>query len=186
MFALTEIGEEDGILIKERRNESGARVAGFNVEGKIAYGDHWLMQAGLTWHKSAFKKAHAWADDVEATREMFRSPDIYGYFITSGNPWKKLTLSLSGTLTGRMLVEHHAGYIPENRTERTPCFIDLNFKASYDFRIAKGAELQVNAGVQNFLDSYQKDFDKGPDRDSGYIYGPSAPRSLFVGLKLGW
>ena len=186
VFALTEIGEEDGILIKERRNESGARVAGFNVEGKIAYGDHWLMQAGLTWHKSAFKEAHAWADDVDATREMFRSPDIYGYFITSGNPWKKLTLSLSGTLTGRMLVEHHAGYIPENRTERTPSFIDLNFKASYDFRIAKGAVLQVNAGVQNFLNSYQKDFDKGPDRDSGYIYGPSAPRSLFVGLKLGW
>lgn len=119
-------------------------------------------------------------------REMFRSPDIYGYLITSGNPWKKLTVSLSGTLTGRMLLEHHAGYIPENRTERTPCFIDLKFKASYDFRIAKGAKLQVNAGVKNFQNSYQKDFDNGPDRDSGDIYGPSAPRSLFVGLKLGW
>ena len=28
-----------------------------------------------------------------------------------------------------------------------------------------------------------KDFDKGVDRDSGYIYGPSLPRSWFVGAK---
>ena len=47
-------------------------------------------------------------------------------------------------------------------------------------------KLQVNAGVRNFLNSDQKDFVKGPDRDKGFIYGPSAPRSLFVGLKLGW
>ena len=37
VFALTEIGVEDGVLIKERRNESGARVYGGNIEGKLAY-----------------------------------------------------------------------------------------------------------------------------------------------------
>ena len=29
-----------------------------------------------------------------------------------------------------------------------------------------------------------KDFDKGASRDSGYIYGPGAPRSYFAGVKL--
>jgi outer membrane receptor for ferrienterochelin and colicins len=37
--------------------------------------------------------------------------------------------------------------------------------------------------VKNLFDSYQDDFDTGPDRDSGYIYGPMMPRNFFVGLK---
>lgn len=46
-------------------------------------------------------------------------------------------------------------------------------------------KLQINAGVLNIFNSYQKDFDQGADRDSGYIYGPSLPRSIFAGLKVG-
>ena len=33
---------------------------------------------------------------------------------------------------------------------------------------------------------YQNDFDKGADRDSGYIYGPSLPRSFFAGVKISY
>ena len=33
-------------------------------------------------------------------------------------------------------------------------------------------------------DSNQNDFDFGADRDSGYIYGPTLPRSFFFGVKL--
>ncbi|MCD7942603.1 MAG: TonB-dependent receptor, partial [Bacteroides intestinalis] len=47
-----------------------------------------------------------------------------------------------------------------------------------------GMCLQFNVGVQNIFNSYQKDFDKGATRDSGYIYGPGAPRSYFAGVKL--
>ena len=43
--------------------------------------------------------------------------------------------------------------------------------------------LQINAGIQNIFNAYQDDFDKGADRDSGYIYGPSLPRSFFVGVN---
>ena len=45
---------------------------------------------------------------------------------------------------------------------------------------------QVNAGVQNIFNAYQNDFDKGADRDSGYIYGPSLPRSFFAGVKISY
>ena len=45
--------------------------------------------------------------------------------------------------------------------------------------------LEVNAGVTNIFNSYQNDFDRGATRDSGYIYGPSQPRSLTAGLRLG-
>ncbi|MGN0189865.1 MAG: TonB-dependent receptor plug domain-containing protein, partial [Candidatus Cryptobacteroides sp.] len=186
VFALTETGVEDGVLVKERRNESGARVGGVNLEGKIACSSLWQLQAGITWNRSLYKEAHAWAEDVEATRQMFRTPEWYGYFVTTCNPYKTLSLSLSGTYTGSMLVEHHSGYIVQNRTERTRDFFDLNCKISYDFKLYGHIGLQLNAGVQNFLNAWQKDFDQGPDRDSGYIYGPSSPRCFFLGVKIGW
>lgn len=44
--------------------------------------------------------------------------------------------------------------------------------------------MQLYGGVQNLFDAYQQDFDRGADRDSGYVYGPSLPRSWFVGVKL--
>ena len=186
VFALTEIGVENGVLIKERRNESGARVFGGNLEGKIAYKSLWQLQAGVTLQRSNYKEAHAWADDVEAVTTMFRTPDFYGYFVTSVNPLRDLMLSLSGTYTGSMLVEHHAGWIDANRTEKTPGFFDMNFKASYDFKLYNNIKLQLNAGVQNLFNAFQNDFDQGPDRDSGYIYGPASPRAFYLGVKLSY
>ena len=66
----------------------------------------------------------------------------------------------------------------------TPSFWDVNLKLSYDIRLHDRITLQLNGGVQNLFDAYQRDFDRGADRDSGYIYGPSLPRSWFVGAKL--
>ena len=189
VFALKELGkDENGILIKERHNESGARVFGGNLEGKIAWKDKFQMQLGFTAMSSKYKEARTWSDegDVAATRKMFRTPDFHGYCTASYNPLKQLALSLSGTYTGSMLVEHHAGFITSNTTVRTPAFWDLNFKAAYDFRLYKSFTLQLNAGVQNILNSFQKDFDSGADRDSGYIYGPTRPRCIFFGIKLNY
>lgn len=186
VFALTEIGVENGVLIKERRNESGARVYGGNIEGKLAYKSLWQMQAGVTLQRSNYKEAHAWADDVEATTQMFRALDFYGYFVTSYNPLKQFMLSLSGTYTGSMLVEHHAGWIEANRTETTNGFFDMYFKVAYDFKLYNNIKLQLNAGVQNIFNTFQDDFDQGPDRDSGYIYGPAAPRCFYLGVKFSY
>jgi outer membrane receptor for ferrienterochelin and colicins len=74
--------------------------------------------------------------------------------------------------------------IDRNMTVQTSPFWDMGLKAAYDFRIYKSFNLQVNAGVQNILNSFQKDFDSGADRDSGYIYGPTLPRTVFFGVKL--
>lgn len=187
VFALTETGTENGVIILERRNEKGAYVYGMTLEGKLAWRGRLQLQAGFTLQKSEYKEARSWDDGgVAEEKRMFRTPDAYGYFTMTYTPVKPLNISLSGTYTGPMLVEHHSGYIDANRTERTHSFLDLGLKASYDFSLYKGTVLQVNAGVQNIFNAYQNDFDQGPDRDSGYIYGPGMPRSLFVGVKLGW
>ena len=184
VFALKEIGFENGILIKERHNESGARVFGGNLEGKVAWKNIFQIQLGLTAQNSRYKEARSWSDDVPATRKMFRTPDLYGYFTASYNPLKQLTMSASGTYTGRMLVEHHAGMIDNNISVETPAFLDMGVKASYDFRLYDSFSLQINVGMQNILNSFQIDFDSGADRDSGYIYGPTLPRTIFLGVKL--
>ena len=185
VFALRELGfNDEGILIKERHNESGARVFGGNLEGKIAWKDAFQLQAGVTLQNSRYKQARSWSDDVEATRKMFRTPDLHGYMTASYNPIRNLTLALTGTYTGSMLVEHHAGMLENNMTVKTRDFWDIGFKAAYDFKVFRSISLQLNAGVQNMFNSFQNDFDSGADRDSGYIYGPTLPRNFFFGIRL--
>ena len=184
VFALRELGFENGILIKERHNESGARVFGGNLEGKVAYKNLLQVQMGVTVQKSRYKEYRSWGEGVEATRDMFRTPDLHGYMTASYNLFKELTLALTGTYTGSMLVEHHAGMIEKNMTVRTPDFWDMGLKAAYNLKLYENFNLQVNAGVQNILNSFQNDFDSGADRDSGYMYGPTLPRTFFMGLKL--
>ncbi len=70
------------------------------------------------------------------------------------------------------------------RTFRTPSFVEIGVKAAYDLPLYKHYTLQLYAGVQNLFNAYQDDFDRGPSRDSAYIYGPTAPRSCFVGCKM--
>lgn len=185
VFALRELGfNDEGILIKERHNESGARVFGGNLEGKIAWRDVFQLQAGVTLQNSRYKEARSWSKDVEATKRMFRTPDLHGYMTASYNPMKNLTLALTGTYTGSMLVEHHAGMLESNVTVETRDFWDMGIKAAYDFKVYRSFSLQINAGVQNMFNSFQNDFDSGADRDSGYIYGPTLPRNFFFGIKL--
>lgn len=44
-------------------------------------------------------------------------------------------------------------------------------------------KVQVNGGVQNIFNAFQKDLDKGMNRDSKYFYGPTQPRTYFIGIK---
>ena len=185
VFALRNLGmNEDGVIIKERYNEKGSHVFGGNIEAKFAWKDKIQLQGGVTLQRSQYVNARKWADEVEATKKVFRTPNAYGYCTFSYNPLKELMLALSGTFTGSMLTEHNAGYIEVNRTEKTKTFADINFKISYDVDLYQGICLEISGGVQNIFNSYQKDFDLGPDRDSGYIYGPTMPRGYYFGIKL--
>jgi outer membrane receptor for ferrienterochelin and colicins len=186
VFALKELGVINGILVKERINESGARVYGANLEGKVAWMNRWQFQAGMTLQRAEYKEARQWSDTVAEEKRMFRTPNLYGYFTTIYNPTKQFSVALSGTYTGSMLVEHHAGYIAENRTELTPDFFDMGIKLAYDFKFYETIGFQINAGVQNIFNSYQRDFDSGSDRDSGYVYGPALPRCFYLGVKLSY
>ena len=184
VFILEDIGHDaNGYAIKERRNGSGARVYGANLDAKLAHGKEAVLSLGFTAQRSRYIKPEEWTDGQFTTR-MMRTPDYYGYFTFTSEPVKNFDFSLSGTYTGSMIVPHYAGYIEEDRMETTPSFFDLNVKFNYTFVLHDHIKLQVNTGVQNVLNHFQPDLDRGEWRDSGYFYGPGQPRTVFVGVKI--
>ena len=191
VFTLTDIGQdENGHIIRERRNGHGARVYGANIDARLAHGREAQFQLGFTAQRSRYTSEVAWRDELEdgspelTTKHMLRTPDYYGYFTFTSAPTKHFDFSLSGTYTGKMYVPHMAGYIEEDRMERTPDFFDLNLKLNYTFVLHDHIKLQFNCGVQNIFNSFQKDLDKGMFRDAGYFYGPTQPRTYFLGFKI--
>lgn len=185
VFALVENGyDESGNLLLQRMNSKGARIAGVNFEAKVAYKTLLLFQLGYTYQISRYIEPFKWSDDVEAQRKMFRSPDNYGYFISTINPFRRFSININGKLSGPMLVQHFAGVIPKDTEVVTPTFFDMGIKVSYDIPLYRLYSLQVNVGVKNIFNAYQKDIDRGENRDAGYIYGPSLPRTFLFGLNL--
>lgn len=191
VFVLNEMPSTDESLLKyERQNGKGATVMGVSLEARVAPSNKWNIQLGGTIQQSQYDEAEwGWTEDEQAVlrrktgKEMFRSPNSYGYLTVNYLPIRGLNIAASGTYTGRMWVQHCAGYIEHDEEVLTPAFFDLNLKVAYDIQLKGNTTLQVNAGVQNILNSFQKDFDEGSKRDGGYIYGPSTPRSYFAGLK---
>ncbi|MGM9704831.1 MAG: TonB-dependent receptor domain-containing protein [Prevotella sp.] len=199
VFVLDMVGTDDaGNTIKMRRNGNGAHVYGFNLDGKVAHGTDIALQAGFTVQRSRYRKYEQWSEnpDVTPTKYMPRTPDYYGYFTLTSAPLRRFDFSLSGVYTGRMHVPHIApdaaeipadyaySYITRDEMVHTPSFFDLNVKLNYTFVLGDHLKLQLNAGVQNIFNAFQSDLDKGGYRDSGYFYGPTQPRTFFVGVKI--
>lgn len=188
VFVLEKIGENEyGDEIKERRNGNGARVYGLNLDAKLAHGREAQFQLGFTAQRSRYKEYEVWDRDSAGnkltTKRMTRTPDYYGYFTFTSAPTRKFDFSVSGVYTGKMIVPHSV-HEADPRMEHTPDFVDVNFKLNYTFDLRDHIKLQLNAGMQNIFNSFQKDLDKGEFRDSGYFYGPTQPRTFFIGFKI--
>lgn len=184
VFVIESISPE----LQERRNGDGAEVYGGNFDAKIAHGKEFGLQLGFTAQKSMYKSPEVWAETEEGelltTKKMMRSPNYYGYFTLTSAPVKNFDFSLSGVYTGKMIVPHMQGYIEQHRMESVSDFFDFNAKVNYTFVLEDHMKLQFSAGVQNIFDKFQSDLDKGTYRDAGYFYGPTMPRTYFIGFKL--
>ena len=188
VFFLREDGfDAAGNMLITRTNAPGAWVGGLNIEGKLALQlstFNFQLSAGYTYQQSRYTVAQQWSQTVAAQKRMLRTPDNYGYFLLDISPLRDFTISLNGKATGSMLVPHFAGYVPEDVEKKTPSFWDLGIRLAYDIHLYKHYCLEVSCGVKNILDQYQRDLDKGPNRDASYIYGLTTPRTYFAGLSL--
>ncbi|MDR9399684.1 MAG: TonB-dependent receptor [Salibacter sp.] len=186
----------NGVAIVTKRNGEGAYVYGSNIEANIAMANKFTVQLGGTIQEATYKNEEIiWSpssndENKEAvtTSQILRTPNYYGFLSASYNITSSITGSISSVYTGSMLTPHIVN--PENEytvLEKTPDFTELNLKLSYDLHLSEkeSSHLIFFAGIQNILNAYQQDFDKGPTRDAGYIYGPSRPRTYFAGIKFG-
>ncbi len=186
-FTTVSQDQPDGTILKTVVNSTGAKVYGANLEVQARYKAVLQWQVGLTLQRSLYKEATKWSgnadDQVKAARQMMRTPDVYGYTIVTWNPLKRLSCNISGKYTGHMLVPYEGGGAL-NTTVSTPSFFELGWRLAYEIPLYNDTAFEINAGLQNIFNSYQRDFDKGPNRVSTYVYGPNLPRSFYVGGKL--
>ncbi|WP_341874130.1 TonB-dependent receptor [Duncaniella muricolitica] len=189
VFALRQLDglDANGNAVLERYNGSGARVMGMNIEAKAFFSKHFDIQGGVTLQRSRYKSPEAWSDnpEVPAVKKMFRTPDVYGYFTANWEVTHSLRATFTGTATGPMLVQHMEGSGTDiDMAVTTQSFFDASAKLTYTFKVFNRVNLDLSAGISNIFNSYQKDFDTGSLRDSGYIYGPAMPRSINVGVTM--
>jgi outer membrane receptor for ferrienterochelin and colicins len=184
-FYLHPIGEDEHGELFEKRNGDGALVKGITLEGRLNLDQILQIEAGYTMQSSLFDTAVKNYDNLPAKRKFLRTPNNYGYATVTYKPSLKFKTAINIVQTGKMDLMHilsdtDAVYLD------SPAFAEVGIKSSYTFSL-KGnlPKMEVSGGVKNIFDAYQNDFDSGKNRDSNYIYGPSNPRTLFIGLKFG-
>lgn len=186
-FALEETEPDpEGNMILLKTNGEGATVAGFSLTGRFAWEKSITLDAGATMQEARYDDPVAWSDESGAAEDrILRAPDLYGYFVATYDYRNTVQFSISGNYTGPMLVPRFAGYVAEDVLVASDPFFELNLKAAYKINLGNVVGMKIYAGCQNILNAYQPEFDRGPERDAGFIYGPSRPITPFFGIVFG-
>ena len=194
-FVLEETGTDDkGNMIMERRNGRDANINGFTLELQSNVKSILAFKTGFTYQNSKYDEPFVWSSGDEktasqSTDKLLRAPDLYGYFTFTLNPFEDIGIDISGVYTGKMYVPHYKTAALETGEEIiidelvfTDPFFELNLKATY--KLNQIPSIEIFAGVQNLLNSFQTDFDIGVTRDAGFVYGPSRPTTVLMGMKI--
>ena len=178
-FTLAEdVVEGDEFRRLLRMNGPDASVGGASFDGSLWLTSRLSLRGGYTAQYAR------WAEPEPqfGARTFFRTPSRYGFL---GSDWSLpggIDWSFTADFTGRMIAPHYAGYIDEDRLETTPRFLTFNTVVSRTFELSERKRLRLFLNVQNIGDKYQSDLDRGPDRDSAYVYGPSEMRRAVAGF----
>lgn len=183
-----------GTIVATRVNSTNAKVQGANFEFKYAPHTKLQAQMGGTWQLSRFNDQVEWAEGLY-TKTMTRSPNTYGYMMINYSPSHHFDIAINSTYTGSMLVPHFGleathpdvlagNIIAGNELEKSNPFFDLGIKLCYHLHFGHKYEAELCTGIKNMFNSFQKEFDKGVNRDAGYVYGPILPRTVYFGIKI--
>ncbi len=187
-FYLFPLGEDQFGERFEKRNGSGATVKGFTLETRANFDYLLQVETGLTLQSSMFNDAVENIEGLEAKREFLRTPNNYGYATLTYTPTKALSASANIVYTGPMELIHFGGEGTGQTIDeytRSPSFTELSLRLGYNFEFEKTKTgIEVFGGVKNLTNAYQDDFDIGKNRDSNYVYGPGAPRTVFLGVRI--
>jgi outer membrane receptor for ferrienterochelin and colicins len=170
-----------------KRNGAGARVKGLTMEFRANFKQKVQLESGLTLQQSLYDEAVEYSDNLPLKKEFLRSPNYYGYATISYNPNSKLSFAANLVHTGAMSLIHLAGAPGQLEDEflESPVFNAIGIKSTY-IQVLKesGIKIEYSVGVKNLTNDFQQEFDSSKNRDSNFVYGPSLPRTIYLGLTL--
>jgi len=170
-----------------KRNGVGATVKGLTMEFRVNLKQKIQLESGFTIQESLYEEAIEYSENLPLIREFLRSPDYYGYATLSYNPNAKISFAANLVHTGAMNILHLAGAPGQLNDEFlvSPVFNNIGLKSTYiqTFKDS-GIKVEYSLGIKNLTNDFQKEFDSFKDRDSNFIYGPSLPRTIYLGLVL--
>ncbi|MEO6915087.1 MAG: TonB-dependent receptor [Chitinophagaceae bacterium] len=182
------LGTDNYGKIFEKRNGKGATVKGITLEARANFDYVVQIDGGFTVQSSEFDAPVKNIDGLRAEKKFLRTPNNYGYATLTYTPVKNWNISANAVYTGSMLLAHFAGEGTGQRVDdyfTAPTFMDLGVRASHMFNVERmKTGVEIFTGMKNIFDSYERNFDKGKNRDSNFIYGPNMPRTIFLGLRL--
>ena len=183
--------------------DDGAYVTGMNMELKSHWTDHLSTQLGFTFQTSQYQSLQSWGNE-ESSRSIhfMRTPGSYGYATMDWCPGEHFSINFSLNYTGYMYVPHfgldpdtedpleqealeNGDVIAGEQLETSEPFLIADLLFSYEFDLSGEIKLQLYAGVKNIFNQTQAQLDSGMFRDAGYIYGPSQPRTINFGMRIG-
>jgi outer membrane receptor for ferrienterochelin and colicins len=163
-----------------KTNLGGARVYGVEANLGWGVGKAFVVQGGVVAQRSRFDVP----EPDFGSRDFLRTPHCYGTLVVTSRTAKVGDCFLGLRYTGSMKAPHYAGFIQEDRLETTRSFWTLDASLSRPVLRRGRRRLVVVLAGKNLTNAYQDDFDQGPDRDAGYVYGPRSPRAVSLAARV--
>jgi outer membrane receptor for ferrienterochelin and colicins len=161
-------------------NLGTAHVYGTELNAGWGVGERIIVQGGVV-----VQRARLGAPEPDfGSRNFFRTPQTYGTGSLFWSVTPSTRVFVGSRYTGSMELPHRAGFIDADVLSRTRRFVTLDLSLSQRVPMGRGRSYEVMIGARNVTNAYQDDLDRGPNRDSDYVYGPRFPRSVYVGLKV--
>ncbi len=181
-FTLEEDATRPGYWV--RKNSEGADVIGAELDVKMRT-KTLDISMGFSMQEFEYKKEQMVFDDdgngnPVMEKNMLRAPQMTGNaaIIYDVHPF---SLSTDMVVYGSMKTPHETSN--QNTVQTTPIFYEWGMRVAYEFYHTSDTHWEIFAGIKNILNSYQDDLDRGYERDAGYVFGPSLPRTFYMGIK---
>lgn len=187
VFYLQPIGQDQYGELFVKQNGDGATVKGVTLELRANFNQKIQVESGFTLQSSKFDNPVEYINGLAGIKEFTRTPNDYGYAILTFTPNRNWNTTINYLYTGKMKIPHFAGAPNQTIDEIiiSNSFSELSAKVGYTLQIEKlGSDIEIYGGIKNIFNAYQENFDIGKNRDSNFIYGPTQPRTFYIGLKL--
>lgn len=185
-FFLQPIGQDVFGALFEKQNGQGATVKGVTLEVRANFDKKIQLETGFTLQSSSFDHKVEYIDGIEGIKKFTRTPNDYGYATVSFRPNKKFNANFNYVYTGKMIIPHFGG-APNQLTDEmytSDPFSELSTKIGYTIEFEKiQSNVEFYSGIKNIFNAYQSNFDIGKNRDSNFVFGPSLPRTFYMGMK---